>query len=99
MDTRFPAINPKFPHMLHGGDYNPEQWIKTPQIWDEDVRLMKRANANVVSIGIFSWSMLEPKEGTFEFGWLDTIIDKLSKNGIAFVLATPSGAKPNWMAL
>ena len=37
---KFPPINPKCPHMLHGGDYNPDQWIRTPEIWDEDMRLM-----------------------------------------------------------
>jgi beta-galactosidase len=98
MPERFPPINPRFPHFLHGGDYNPEQWINTPEIWDEDIRLMKLAHCNVVSVGIFSWAMLEPREGEFQFAWLDTIIDKLWKAGIGIVLATPSGAKPNWMA-
>ena len=98
MPTRFPPINPRFPHLLHGGDYNPEQWINTPEIWDQDVRLMKLAHCNVVSVGIFSWAALEPREGEFEFQWLDTIIEKLWKGGIGIVLATPSGAKPNWMA-
>jgi beta-galactosidase len=99
MPQRFSPINPRFPHLLHGGDYNPEQWIKTPQVWDEDVRLMKLAHCNVVSLGIFSWAMLEPKEGQFDFGWMDTIFEKLSKANIGIVLATPSGAKPNWMAI
>jgi beta-galactosidase len=99
MPDRFPPANPDFPHMLHGGDYNPEQWMNYPGIWDEDIRLMKLAHCNVVSIGIFSWSMLEPAEGQFEFGWLDRVIDNLSKAEIGFVLATPTGAKPNWMAI
>src|ERR1700749_269502 len=99
MPERFAPINSKFPHIWHGGDYNPEQWIKTPAVWDEDVRLMKLAHVNVVTIGVFSWAMLEPREGEFEFEWLDTVIEKLSSGGIRFVLATPSGAKPNWMAM
>jgi len=89
----------RFPHILHGGDYNPEQWRDVPGIWDEDLRLMKLAGINAVSIGIFSWATLEPAEGKFEFGWLDRVVDNLAKNGQRIVLATPSGAKPAWMAV
>src|SRR5262245_5846094 len=99
MPDRFPHANPKFPHMLHGGDYNPEQWMNYPGVWDEDIRLMKAAHCNVVSIGIFSWSMLEPSEGQFDFDWLDRVIENLTSANIGFVLATPTGAKPNWMAI
>ena len=49
-----------FKHFLHGGDYNPEQWIDTKEVWDEDMRLMQLANCNQMSVGIFSWSKLEP---------------------------------------
>ena len=98
MTKRFPPINAKCPHMLHGGDYNPDQWIRTPEIWDEDMRLMKLAYCNAMSVGIFSWSALEPSEGQFEFGWLDTTMDNLASNGAYAVLATPSGSKPAWMS-
>ena len=57
---KFPPINPRCPHVLHGGDYNPDQWIQTPEIWDEDMRLMKLSGCNAMTIGIFSWSALEP---------------------------------------
>ncbi|HEV2296547.1 MAG TPA: beta-galactosidase [Tepidisphaeraceae bacterium] len=87
-----------FPHLLHGGDYNPEQWIRTPQVWDEDFRLMKLAGVNTVSLGIFAWAMLEPGEGHFEFGWMNAIFDKAEANGIGVILATPGGARPAWMA-
>ncbi|MCM8900186.1 beta-galactosidase [Caldicoprobacter algeriensis] len=95
---KYPPINPKFPHFLHGGDYNPDQWKDTPEVWDEDMRLMKLAHCNVMSVGIFSWASLEPEEGKFEFGWLDTIMDKLAENGVYAILATPSGARPAWLA-
>lgn len=87
-----------FDHIIHGGDYNPDQWIKTPEIWDEDMRLMKLAHINSATINIFSWSLLEPEEGVYNFGWLDTIMDKLHANGISVILATPSGARPPWLA-
>ncbi len=98
MTNRYPPINPKCTSMLHGGDYNPDQWIKTPEIWDEDMRLMKLAGCNAMSVGIFSWTALEPQEGKFEFGWLDTIMDKLAENSAFAVLATPSGARPAWLS-
>ncbi len=95
---RYPPIIKDYPHFLHGGDYNPEQWIDTPEIWDEDFRLMGLSGCNAMSIGIFSWVSYEPEEGKFTFDWLDTIMNRLAENGYKAVLATPSGAKPNWMA-
>ena len=59
----FFEITKGFHNALHGGDYNPDQWTRTPAIWDEDMRLMKLAGCNVVSLGIFAWSALEPEEG------------------------------------
>ncbi len=90
--------NASFNFIAHGGDYNPDQWIDTPEIWDEDIRLMKLANVNCVTVGIFSWSLIEPREGEYNFEWLDTILDKLTANGISAILATPSGARPAWLA-
>ena len=97
-------IHPKCPHILHGGDYNPDQWKHTPDVWDEDMRLMELAGCNAMSIGIFSWARIEPSEGTFSFEWLDTILDKLASHDAFAVLATPSGANPadgsvGWIAV
>lgn len=91
-------LSNKINGMLHGADYNPEQWIDMPGIIDEDVRMMKLANCNVVAVGIFSWTMLEPEEGKFNFEWLDNIMNTMHKEGNHVILATPTGAKPNWMA-
>lgn len=98
MAKNYGPLNPKCPHMLHGGDYNPEQWIDTPGIWDEDMRLMKLSGCNAMSVGIFSWVMLEPEEGTFRFDWMDRVMDMLAENDGYAVLATPSGSKPAWMS-
>lgn len=87
-----------FDYIIHGGDYNPDQWIRTPEIWDEDMRLMKLAHINSATVGIFSWAALEPEEGVYNFEWLDTILDKMHENGISAILATPSGARPVWLA-
>ena len=58
---------PEFPVILHGGDYNPDQWLDTPEIIQDDFRLMELAGCQTFSIGIFSWSRLEPQEGVFDF--------------------------------
>lgn len=85
-------------YIVHGGDYNPDQWINTPHIWDDDMRLMKEAGINSATVGIFAWSLIEPEENVYDFSFLDTILDKMHENGIKAVLATPSGARPPWMA-
>ncbi|SCP99297.1 beta-galactosidase [Anaerobium acetethylicum] len=98
MIKKYPPISRKLPHFMHGGDYNPDQWLHYPEILEEDIRLMKLANCNTVAMGIFSWVALEPEEGTFHFDWLDDRIDKLYENGIYTILSTPSGARPAWMS-
>lgn len=96
--NKYMPIGNKFPHILHGGDYNPEQWLETPNIINEDFRLMKLAHCNTMTVGIFSWVALEPEEGKYRLDWLDDIMDRLAQNGMKAVLATPSGAKPPWMS-
>jgi len=79
----------------YGGDYNPDQWPE--EVWDEDVRLMKKAGVNLVSVGIFSWARIEPKEDVYDFDWLDRIIDKLGRAGIAVDLASATASPPMWL--
>jgi len=96
MERKFPVVSERLPRFFHGGDYNPDQW--PPDVWDEDMHLMKAANVNVATVGVFSWASLQPAPDRFEFGWLDTIMDKLAENGIHAVLATPSAAHPAWLS-
>ncbi|ACV07983.1 beta-galactosidase [Jonesia denitrificans] len=80
--------------VTYGGDYNPEQWPR--HVWREDVRLMREAGVNLVSIGIWSWALLEPEPGRFDFEWLDELIELLWANEIHVDLATPTAAPPAW---
>ena len=82
----------------HGGDYNPEQWLDRPDILERDIELMRKAHVNLVSVGIFSWSALEPREGEYHLEWLEKIVQRLYEAGVHVALATPSGARPAWMA-
>lgn len=96
--TKFPLLSSKISGLLHGADYNPEQWLDTPDVLIRDVEMMKEARCNVMSVGIFSWSALEPEEGGYTFDWMDQVLDRLHENGIFVYLATPSGARPAWMS-
>ena len=86
------------PHFLHGADYNPDQWLSYPEILAQDPEMMAEAHCNCMSVGIFAWAMLEPKEGEYHFEELDRIIENLASKGIKTILATPSAARPRWMA-
>ncbi|MCX5409254.1 beta-galactosidase [Streptomyces sp. NBC_00335] len=90
-----PQTTSKGLHRLaFGGDYNPEQWPES--VWQEDVRLMREAGVTLVSVGIFSWALLEPAPGRYDFGWLDRLLDLLHEHGIRVDLATPTVAPPAW---
>ena len=81
--------------IAYGGDYNPDQWSEN--VWDDDVRLMKQAGVNTVAVAIFSWDRIQPEENRWDFGWLDRIIDKLGKAGIAVDLASATATAPLWL--
>ncbi|MEC6748214.1 beta-galactosidase [Marinilactibacillus sp. XAAS-LB27] len=84
-----------FDRMLYGGDYNPEQWPK--EIWDEDLRMFKKAHINSATINVFSWAKLQPSEEEYHFEELDEIVERLSNEGVDIVLATSTAALPAWM--
>jgi beta-galactosidase len=90
------SLLPKIPHVLYGGDYNPEQWPH--EVWEEDMRLMREAGVNIVTVGVFSWSLLEPRPREYEFDWLDRLLDLLHRNGIHADLATATASPPPWLA-
>ncbi|MFV0137792.1 beta-galactosidase [Streptomyces sp. HMX87] len=83
------------PRLLYGADYNPEQWPR--EVWEEDVRLMREAGVNVVSVGIFSWARLQPGPGQWDFGWLDEVMDLLHAGGVGVDLATATASPPPWL--
>ncbi|MBR1585326.1 MAG: beta-galactosidase [Clostridia bacterium] len=96
--AQYPPIMKDLPAFLYGGDYNPEQWLHQKEIWKKDMELAQGAGINTLTVGVFSWSALEPREGEYRFEWLDEVMDLLAGHGMKAVLATPSGARPRWMA-
>jgi beta-galactosidase len=83
--------------LFYGGDYNPEQWSR--EVWLEDMRLMREAGVNLVTLGVFSWANIETSDGVYEFGWLDEIINLLHENGIGVDLATATASPPAWLTI
>ncbi|GER90521.1 beta-galactosidase [Dictyobacter vulcani] len=99
---RFEAC-PRLPRstVFYGGDYNPEQWLSEEDgnaIWQEDLRLMRKAGVNCVSLGVFSWAALQPAEDVFTFEWLDQIFDLLAEQQIFVCLGTGTAAQPAWLS-
>lgn len=88
--------NEKVKKILYGGDYNPEQWPE--DTWEEDMRLLKLAHIDIVTLNVFSWASLQPDENTYCFEKLDKIMELVKKHGLKVCLATSTGAHPAWMA-
>ena len=84
-----------WPRMAYGGDYNPEQWPE--DVHEEDVRLMREAGVDTVTLGVFSWALLEPDEGTYDFDWLDRVVERLHAGGIGVDMATATASPPPWL--
>ena len=94
-EHRLKRLHERLGGIAYGGDYNPEQWPR--EVWAEDVRLMKDAGVNLVTLAVFSWSRLETADGVYDFAWLDDIMDLLHANGIGVDLATPDAVPPAWL--
>ncbi|MFD0676288.1 MULTISPECIES: beta-galactosidase [unclassified Paenibacillus] len=89
-------ISRKFPKMMFGGDYNPEQFPK--DIWNEDMRLFQLGGIDIATINVFAWALNQPDEDTYNFEWLDEVMNKLQENGVRVCMGTSTAAHPAWMA-
>jgi len=79
-----------------GSDYYPEHWPR--ERWKTDAKLMQEAGFNVVRLAEFAWVNMEPREGAYEFGWLDEALQVLHAHGIKAILCTPTAVMPAWLA-
>jgi beta-galactosidase len=87
-------MKPSNPPYL-GAAYYPEDW-PLEQI-DADIALMKEAGCNVMRIGEFAWSRMEPEEGKYDFDWLHLVVEKLGAAGISVIMGTPTATPPVWL--
>src|SRR6185437_1651574 len=86
-----PAATP----LLVGTAWYPEQWPQSR--WPKDLELMQAAHLDVVRIGEFAWSTMEPREGEYDFAWLDRAIAEAARHHIYVVIGTPTAAPPAWL--
>lgn len=86
----------KIKKIPYGGDYNPEQWPE--ETWEEDMRLLKLAHIDIVTLNVFSWATLQSDDDVYHFEKLDKIMELVKKHGMKVCLATSTGAHPAWMA-
>ena len=78
-----------------GAAWYPEQWPESR--WEADLSLMEAAHIHLVRVGEFAWSSLEPREGDYEFDWLDRAVRAAERHHIAVVIGTPSATPPAWL--
>ena len=64
---------------------------------EKDARLMEEAGVTVVRVGESAWSSWEPREGEFEFAWMEKVVDRMHKAGIKVILGTPTYSIPPWL--
>lgn len=81
--------------MIIGVDYYPEHW--DPSMWVPDADLMAKTGVKLVRMGEFAWCRFEPEDGSFDFSWMDEVIDIFSERGIDVVLGTPTNCPPRWL--
>lgn len=64
---------------------------------EEDIKMMKKAGMNVVRIAESTWSTLEPKEGVFDFTYIDRVLEVIEREGMKVIIGTPTYAIPSWL--
>ncbi|MBB6633984.1 beta-galactosidase [Cohnella thailandensis] len=82
--------------LYHGAAWYPELWDERTLL--QDAEEMKKAGINVVRLGEFAWSKMEPEEGRIELGFFARIIGLLNDNGIETVMCTPTATPPIWFS-
>lgn len=85
------------PHgrLWHGAAYYPELW---PGLGiDEELLRIREAGLNVVRIGEFAWSKMEPAPGEFDFSFFIDVLDRVEALGLKAVFGTPTATPPVWL--
>ena len=81
--------NPKL-----GTCYYPEHWPR--EMWEKDALRMVELGLSWVRIGEFCWSRIEPQEGSFDFEWLDAVVEVLRRHNLDIIMGTPTATPPRW---
>ena len=82
--------------MLLGVDYYPEQW--DPALMDADMDVIREMGGDTIRIAEFSWHLMEPAEGQYDFSFFDRVIAKAKEKNLKVILGTPTATIPAWLA-
>ena len=85
----------KMSTVLYGVAYYPE-YMPNDRL-DKDVEMMQKAGITVVRVGESTWSSWEPRDGDFQFAWMQRVLDRLHQAGIKVILGTPTYSIPTWL--
>ncbi|PWK22710.1 beta-galactosidase [Maribacter polysiphoniae] len=88
---------PKEDLMSFGIYYYPEHWDKSQ--WERDIRNISEIGFDFIHLSEFAWADMEPQEGTYDFDWLDQVIDLAAKYRLKVILGTPTAIPPVWMGI
>lgn len=83
------------PPLMMGAAWYPEQWSEAQ--WEADLQKMQDAGLNMVRIGEFAWSSLEPEEGKYDLDWMERAVDAAARHGIVTIVGTPTDTPPAWL--
>jgi beta-galactosidase len=89
------ADTPRFPTVLYGASYYHE-YMPYERL-EKDAELMEKAGINFARVGESTWGVLEPRDGEFDFAWLERVVDRMHKAGIKVMLGTPTYSIPAWL--
>jgi beta-galactosidase len=87
--------NSRYESFCFGVCYYPEQWPES--YWEDDARHMQECGVNTVRLGEFGWSLMEPREGNYDFSLFDRAIERFGRHGIKTIFGTPTAAPPKWL--
>jgi beta-galactosidase len=86
---------PSSTSMPIGAYYYPEHWSEDQ--WERDLKRMAELGFEFTHFAEFAWARLEPKNGKFDFAWLDKNVELAQKYGLKVIMCTPSPTPPVWL--
>lgn len=81
--------------LMFGVAYYPE-YMPYDRI-EKDFEMMKKAGINTIRVAESTWSTLEPRDGEYNFTYIDTILKKAAEVGMSVIIGTPTYAIPSWL--
>lgn len=82
--------------LYYSAAFYPELWNR--DVFEEDIRYMKKTGINAVRMAEFAWAYMEPEQDRIDLSFFVKCIEKLYENGIETIICTPTAAPPIWIS-